>query len=259
MTRNPPNYWTKERCSIEALKYKTKSELYNKSATCYSQSLKNNWLDDICSHMIIQGNLYKRLIYSYEFSDKSVYVGLTYDIDKRQKSRDKDKNDSVTQYIEKTGLVPIRKILTEFLEIEIASKMEGIFLSEYLNNGWKILNRCKTGSLGGNNGIIISKWDEQNCLDSASKYNTRSDWQKNEYTAYNSARKIGDEFFKKCCKHMVYLQHKEYTYTDFKTICDKYSKLSDFIKNDKTIYQCLLRYPNWFKILTNHMIRMRKK
>jgi abortive infection bacteriophage resistance protein len=50
-TKKPKEYWTFDRCKEEALKYKTRSELQKKSASAYSKSLKNKWLNEICFHM----------------------------------------------------------------------------------------------------------------------------------------------------------------------------------------------------------------
>jgi len=47
---NPPNYWTKERCQIEALKYDNRSDFKEKSATAYNKTITNHWID-VCSHM----------------------------------------------------------------------------------------------------------------------------------------------------------------------------------------------------------------
>ena len=49
--KKPNNYWTKERCQEEALKNNTRNEFKNMSRSAYSISLKNKWLDDVCSHM----------------------------------------------------------------------------------------------------------------------------------------------------------------------------------------------------------------
>ena len=48
--RKPPNYWTKEKCKEEALKYNLKKE-FEKNGGAYSASIKNGWYDDITSHM----------------------------------------------------------------------------------------------------------------------------------------------------------------------------------------------------------------
>lgn len=49
--RKPMGYWTKEKCHKEALKYNTRGEFNEKSKGAYLFAYRNNWLDDICSHM----------------------------------------------------------------------------------------------------------------------------------------------------------------------------------------------------------------
>jgi predicted GIY-YIG superfamily endonuclease len=49
--RRPTNYWTKERCAEEALKYESKKDFRNKSKTAYGIICKNDWLDEMCVHM----------------------------------------------------------------------------------------------------------------------------------------------------------------------------------------------------------------
>ncbi|WP_367971659.1 GIY-YIG nuclease family protein [Vibrio scophthalmi] len=51
--RKPRGHWQiKENCRQEALKYSSKMEFKAKSSAAYSSSVKNGWLDYICSHMI---------------------------------------------------------------------------------------------------------------------------------------------------------------------------------------------------------------
>jgi hypothetical protein len=45
------NYWTKNNCEEEALKYNTRKEFGIKSRSAYISVYRNKWLDDICSHM----------------------------------------------------------------------------------------------------------------------------------------------------------------------------------------------------------------
>ena len=51
LTKKIKYYWTKERCLIEAMKYKTKKDFYLNNKSAYNASLKNKWLDDIYKHM----------------------------------------------------------------------------------------------------------------------------------------------------------------------------------------------------------------
>jgi len=243
--------WTKDICKIEALKYSSKKDFLKNNRNAHDAAWKNGWLDEICSHMEVQGSLFKRLIYAYEFSDNHVYIGLTYNIEKRQQNRNADKNDPVIKHINETNLIPERKILTEFLEKDISSKTEGQFLQKYKSEGWKILNRRKTGSLGGNNSIILTK---DQCLKSAKKYQTRSVWYYSDIPAYNRAKKYGDDFFEECCKHMIQKRHKIYKFEELKAITDKYLILSEFKIKEPKIY-CAILNRGYYQILTKHMIR----
>ena len=76
--------WTKENCKIEALKYNYRSEFQKKSHSAYNASIRLKILDEVCSHMKIIGHKYKRCIYAYEFLDNSVYIGLTFNLDRRK-------------------------------------------------------------------------------------------------------------------------------------------------------------------------------
>jgi hypothetical protein len=42
----PRNYWTKELCLEEALKYNSRSEFKRNSIRAYDVSCKNKWLND---------------------------------------------------------------------------------------------------------------------------------------------------------------------------------------------------------------------
>ena len=50
-SQKPTGYWTYDRCKKEALKYETKSEFQKVNGSAYSSSLKNGWVDIVCSHM----------------------------------------------------------------------------------------------------------------------------------------------------------------------------------------------------------------
>ena len=67
LVHNENNYWTKERCAEEALKYKTKIEFETNNQYAYSKSNKYKWIDEICYHMEHFGNIYYRLVYNVEF------------------------------------------------------------------------------------------------------------------------------------------------------------------------------------------------
>lgn len=49
--RKNNNYWSKEKCREEALKYNNRTDYSKNSKGAYKSSRKNNWLDEICLHM----------------------------------------------------------------------------------------------------------------------------------------------------------------------------------------------------------------
>lgn len=84
--RKTSGYWDdKKKCSEAAVLCSSRSEFIKKYPTAYSSSLKNGWIDEICSHMEVLGNLFQRCIYAFEFPDDYVYVGLTDNFGRREK------------------------------------------------------------------------------------------------------------------------------------------------------------------------------
>lgn len=164
----PKGYWTYEKCKELALSCETKMDFIKSKGWGYNTAFTNGWLDDICSHFKRVGNYKKRCIYSYEFKNNIVYVGLTYNFEGRWVKRMNDKNDIIKIYIDKTGEIPIRKKLTEYIDIDKATIMEGNILRKYVDDGWVALNRNKTGSIGGN----VIKWRYDVCKEEALKYST---------------------------------------------------------------------------------------
>lgn len=104
----PNYYWTKERCIESASLCETRSQFQKKFRGAYLSVKRNGWSEECYKHMKICGHIYKRMIYSYEFEDNSVYVGLTCNENKRKVSH-RRKDSSVYKHIEKTGIKPIYK------------------------------------------------------------------------------------------------------------------------------------------------------
>lgn len=227
--------WTKEICTVEALKYNSRGEFSINSSNIYSAAMRNDWLDEICSHMELQGNKYKRCIYSYEFTDNNVYVGLTYNMDKRHSDRMRDNNDAVIKHIIKTKLEPIRTQLTEYINVEEAIKMEEYYVNSYKENGWFILNRIKTGGIGGH----ITKWSYEKCKKEALKYNTKTEFKHNNGGAYSHAWK--NSYLNEICEHM---SRTKWTYEKCKNVAIKYKTRNSFQKNGRGAY--IFAYRNLF-------------
>lgn len=147
--RKSKNYWTIDRCKEIALKYNNKRDFRINDANAYSAAKKHKFIENICVHMKPLNNALHRCIYSIEFIESnSVYIGLTYSMEQRQIKRINRSDDSVTMYISKTGHIPTYNQLTNYVDTELAVKLEEEYLNKYKNDGWNILNRAKTGSIG---------------------------------------------------------------------------------------------------------------
>jgi predicted GIY-YIG superfamily endonuclease len=144
------NYWTQEKCKESALKCESRKIFKEKYPTAYEKSRKNNWLDELCLHMkknYIDNS--KRIIYAYEFTDNYVYVGLTCNLKKRLRTHLCDKDSSVYKHIKETNLIPIYKLLTDYISIFEASEQEIYYIEYYKKIGFTMLNKIKGGGLGG--------------------------------------------------------------------------------------------------------------
>jgi hypothetical protein len=150
------NFDTIEKCTEEALKYKTRSEMCKNSNYAYSVILKNNW-DKICfAHMKRQMTLKERVIYVFEFNTttpKYAYIGLTCQIERRKKAHlygtEKGKS-SVFEKIKEINVIPEFKLLTSTsVKEEDAPEIESMWVEKYRDMGYTLLNKAKAGSLGG--------------------------------------------------------------------------------------------------------------
>lgn len=215
MKRKPYGYWTYENCKIEALKYNYKSEFDKNNMTAYRTVLKNKWYD-LFSHMIPIGNKYKRLIYVYEFEDNHCYIGLTGNIERRNNQhfgKEKSKSSSVLKHINNTNLIPKLIKLTDYIPVKDAIEKEKYYVEKYKNEDWIILNKTKTGGIGGKD----IKWNKKLCKDASLKCKNAREFGKKYSGAYKNCVKYNwlDEFFPNTSKN---------NYFNNKKLCEKEAK-----------------------------------
>jgi predicted GIY-YIG superfamily endonuclease len=220
--------WTYETLKEESLKYNTKSSFINQNASAYSTAYNIGILDDICSHMVKIGNLYSRFIYTIEFENNSVYVGLTNDLDRRKlehikKSSNKYVNEFMSNYIK--FKFNSDKILYNAVE---AVEIESLLIIEYKKRGYNVLNISKGGELGNKNG---DKWTYDMLKIEALKYKTRSGFRIGNNKAYQKSIKMS--ILDDICLHMISPNIK-WTYDMLKIEALKYKTRNGFrIGNNK--------------------------
>ena len=230
--RKYKGYWSFEKCKETALKYIDKLSFNKNDNIAYNTSHKNGWLDQICNHMKPLGNKYKRCIYSYMFEDNSVYVGLTFNLNKRQNNRNNDKNDQVTKYIKQTGLIPIRTQLTDYIDLNDAIKLEEYYVNYYTKMGCFILNKNKTGGIGS---TIKINWTKDKCFEESKKYKTRTEFKIKSCGAYYTSIDNNwlDDFFIKTNNNYP---TKYWNYDNCKKISLSCKSRNDLNKKSRSAY-----------------------
>jgi len=226
------NHWTKEECYKESLKYNTKTELIKNNDSIYRKIIRENWIDEMCSHMKLVGNKYKRCIYVYEFDDNHAYIGLTCNLDNRNKDHlSGKKNSSVYDYIKLSKINPKLTQLTNYINVEEAVKMEKFYVEKYKKNNWIILNRTKTGGLG-----KMGKISKEKCLEISITCNSKIEFIKKNESVYNICLKNG--WIDVVCKHMQPLKKQNSYYTKEKCLefSLKCSTKTEFKKKYSRVY-----------------------
>jgi len=239
-------FWTKEQCREEALKYDNYKDFIENCAGAIYASRVGEWYDEITSHFNIKGSRHKRFIYAYEFPDNHVYVGLTYNIKERMLNH--LVKGTVFDYKESSKLEPKFIQLTDIpVEVETAKKLEGVYLNNYIDNGWIKLNKRATGAVGAN----YMKWNYDNCKKEALKYITINDFRLSNPSAYNSVKR--NNWDKDIFSHMKVTKKPSGYYTLEKCIeIGKDCKsISDMSKRYSTA--CRKIYQNgWAEVVKAH-------
>ncbi len=246
--KHAKGYWTKEQCHQEALKYKYNKDFQKNSHNAYLIAYRNNWLDDIRTHMTKLGDKFQRCIYAIEFTDNHVYIGLTFDIEQRFSQHLNNSNSSVFKHIQLTGLTPIIKQLSDYIDIENATNLEIEKVNEYSNNNWVILNKIKAGGIGKSD----VKWTKEKCHEVALKYNTRSEFQVQDKNVYCRVQHNG--WLDELCSHMTELIKIKGYWTKEKCFEEalKYKTRRSFSKTNGSAYNAA-RKNGWIDEICSHM------
>ena len=136
---------TDKELEILASKFKNKKEFRKRHRNAYFKALRRGILDNICKHMEILGSHYKRALYAFEYPDKSVYVGLTYNYELRYRQHMTNNKLLIKKY--KKGGQTFKKFNIWYSK-DIVGHKEAELIEKYRKNGWTILNKAKAGNLG---------------------------------------------------------------------------------------------------------------
>lgn len=183
----------------------TKTEFINKFPGPYQVAVKRgeDFYNKITSHMTPLGSKHKRMIYGYFFpNNNAVYIGLTYNINVRNKQHlvidiDEKKQTTVGKFINETKEIPELVKFTDYLDVQEAQKKEGEYVENFKNSGYLILNKVKTGGLG--RGLKYSNDGLKELLSFIFNY---KDLYTKHYSLYKAAKNRGLDFLRDVTKHM---------------------------------------------------------
>lgn len=180
------------------------------------------------------GNRLFRCIYVYEFPDNYAYIGLTYNLNNRDKSRKLQNDDAVTKHIRKTNLTPILKKLSEYVYVDVAINLEIDCIEMYKTLGWNVLNKHKGGALGASEQF----WTKELCHAEALKYKSRSEFYYKNNKVYAAALRY--KWLNDICAHMTNKIHK-WNLDEVRCLAKDCDSRYEFQKKDKRAYIWAIR------------------
>jgi hypothetical protein len=227
--------WTKDMVWKEALNYRTRSDFMKGNYAAYQAAHNKGWYDDVTSHMVRVGNLYKRLVYAYEFPDNSVYVGLTFDKDDRDYRHKTKEKSAVYQQIKKTGNQPIIKFISDdYIDAQDAINLEHCTIEKYRQEGWTILNKAKAGGLGG----CSKRWTKDEVKSIALNYNNPTEFRAKHSSAFNAAKR--NNWLDEILSHMTNRKNR-YTSEDIKNQMTQYKSGTELRKQNEKLWSVAYR------------------
>lgn len=236
-------YWkfldlTDAQCVEEASKHKTRNDWKRRANGLYQHVHKHrpHLLEACTAHMVSEGNPFGTgyQVYTYEFADNSVYVGLT--CTPKRRHRDHLKRGPVQAKI-------TANIAYEFFELAgglvptVAGAFERISIEHYQECGWQVLNTAK----GGSTGQIRTLYTYEKLLDLARPYSTRKQFDVGQSGAYQYACK--HKLIDRLASELGWPEHAGHVWT--KEMClesaRKFKWISDWSSADWDAYQAAMR------------------
>lgn len=233
--------WTFESCALASKSYSTKKEFRENNNSAYNSAIKNKWIDKFTWLQDNRFDLAKDeidCVYSYEFIDyHAVYVGRT--LVRRKKDRDKehlyDVKSSVASFAKEHNIpVPHPKYLEDNITVKEGAEKEGYWVEKYRSEGWIILNKAKTGSIGS---LCNGKYTYNKCMIISKKYDNFRDFSKNDYVYYRKAVKMGWYIDYVWLKGDIPHKKEYYTYDLCYERAQKYQRFTDFRENETSPYK----------------------
>jgi len=157
-------------------------------SSIYSNCARYGLLPQIREFLPLNPDAYKtkRVIYAFEFSNKSVYVGLTCRPEVRYQEHTTKEKTAVGRFIKSHPEVTFEyKVISVPLSPKEASILEQETLEDYLKKGWIALNKMSPGGLG----KVKHWWTKEKCKVFADLCYSREELHRKYPRAYSSIQR----------------------------------------------------------------------
>lgn len=187
--------WTEELVIEESKKYVSRNEFARKRSAAYKFARVNGLLDKMVwlkKPTPKRSHINDYCVYSYvDEENKVAYVGLTHCKRKRHYEHITNYNgdSAVYEYFSFINKpIPNPIYLIDELFWNEALIEEDNYVNIYQGNGYTTLNKSKTGLKSGSLGGNVIKWDINSVIEESKKYTTKTEFYKNNISAYRVAR-----------------------------------------------------------------------
>ena len=192
----------------------------------------------------------KYKIYVYEFKNSYCYVGLTNNLTRRNSEH--HEAGGVFQHSKVFNEeIPEVKVLEDDLDEFEAQASEDNWCKFYVDNGWTLINKAKTGLFTSSLGASakpLAKMDKikkssdlsikyYECLNEAKKYDTLRDFRLGSNKFYTLSKKYGWSFEWLGKEKAKNNGKRDYSYESIKSEAMKYKTRTEFALKDSTLYE----------------------
>lgn len=242
-----PRMFDYDTCYNIAMSYSSKKEFANGCTGAYNAALRYGWLKDYTWFKKHSHSKDDYVVYVYrDEKNKVAYVGLSYYMKGRHYQHRKDDKDTVKRYFDSIGKeVPMYIIVMDCLKQNDAQYYEDWYKNRYAENGYKMLNKGKTGEGHGSLGGGAYKWDYDSTYAEAKKYDTRRAFQLGCGAAYKVAlqNKWLDDYTWFLHEHEARSRaYRKWNYENLLEERNKYSSKKEFRENNYGAYQAAKKY-----------------
>lgn len=214
--------------------YTTLSDFYRKERNFYGLAHRRGLLQTFTwlKRKYDNNHTIHDAVYVYEFKDtKTAYVGRTIDTERRHNEHKKDIRSAVYQYAHSQNIeIPTPRLLYTHLSIKDGQRLEAETIQNYTQNGWVLLNKAPTGSVGS-----LTEFSKSECVNIAKRYIFKKDLA-NDYPKIYAALQRHN-WLKECIWLKSYKRRDEdITYGQFVAVASKYKSRSDFAHSHHALY-----------------------